>query len=52
VIPAPHQDEPRIGKADGAIGSGARGAPSASDTNASFRTKSQSFLHGARNCSE
>jgi hypothetical protein len=22
------------------------------DTNASFRTKSQSFLHGARNCSE
>jgi hypothetical protein len=23
-----------------------------SDTNASFRTKSQSFLHGARNCSE
>jgi hypothetical protein len=28
-----------------------RAAPD-DDTNASFRTKSQSFLHGARNCSE
>jgi hypothetical protein len=38
--------------ADGAGGSRALGAPSASDTNASFRKKSQSFLHEARNCSE
>ena len=28
-----------------------RAAPD-DDTNASFRTESQSFLHGARNCSE
>jgi hypothetical protein len=33
------------GAIDGAVGSRAR-APSASDTNASFRKKSQSFLHG------
>src|ERR1700722_17639399 len=36
----------------GAVGSCALAAPSDDDTNASFRTKSQSFLHGARNCSE
>jgi hypothetical protein len=35
--------------ADGAVESRALAAPSASDTNASFRKKSQSFLHGVRN---
>src|SRR5271156_2843516 len=39
--------------ADGAVGSRALDAPSASGrTNASFRTKSQSFLHGPRKSSE
>jgi hypothetical protein len=36
---------------EGAVGSRALAAPD-DDTNASLRTESQSFLHGARNCSE
>ena len=43
---------PGSASADGAVGSRALAAPSASDTNASFRTKSQCFLHRARNCGE
>ena len=52
AIRAPHQDEPRIGQCRwGGWVTRARRA-SANDTNASFRTKSQSFLHRARNCRE
>ena len=52
AIRAPHQDEPRIGQCRWGGWVTALAAPSASDTNASFRTESQSFLHRARNCSE
>src|SRR5260370_22407853 len=49
----PHQDEPRIGQSRwGGWVTRARDAASNSDTNASFRTESQSFLWRAiPNCS-
>jgi hypothetical protein len=43
---------PGSGTADGAVGSRALSAASDDDTNASFRTESQSFLHEARKCGE
>src|SRR5271157_3055795 len=53
TIRAPHQDEPRIGQSQwGGWVTGARRAASNSDTNASFRTESQSFLRGWRDCIE
>ena len=53
AIRAPHQDEPRIGQGRrGGWVTRALRTASDDDTNASFRTKSQSFLRRARNCSE
>src|SRR5208337_1983159 len=48
TIWAPHQDEPRIGQSRwGGWVTRARRAASANDTNASFRTESQSFVSKA-----
>jgi hypothetical protein len=45
TIRAPHQDEPRIGqKPKGRLDQEGRAAAPDNDTNASFRTESQSFL--------